>query len=324
MPSGGAMVGAARKEAASAAAAVCSLCRGAAAKYRCPRCDTRTCSARCVAAHKAAPPGCSGRRDRTAFVPLQAFTDATIVSDYKLLEEALQQRGKAKRLREQLEGSARQVSQRGGAAASLCRQARNRGTTLVLLAPAMSRSKANTSFYDRRRRCIFWRVDWVSEAAAVTLSSPKVDESLEIAEAFARALGAHAGQELAQKLAADCDAHTSQLQFLVRKEPSPANEPTFYKLLANEPLRLQLANKTVIEYPVVFVVTPANVSQYPLATDAGVVHFTEHPRDAAPTSQIQEELELGQHPRVENFEERNSDEPTHPCSAVALQNSEPG
>eukprot|EP00850_Spirogloea_muscicola_P010027 SM000058S18457 [mRNA] locus=s58:30491:32124:+ [translate_table: standard] len=323
MPSGGAMDGAARKETASrAAAAVCSLCRGAAAKYRCPRCDARTCSARCVAAHKAAPPGCSGRRDRTAFVPLQAFTDATIVSDYKLLEEALRQRGKAKRLREQLEGSARQVSQRGGAAASLCRQARNRGTAIVLLAPAMSRSKANTSFYDRRRRCIFWRVDWVSEAAAVTLSSPKVDENLALAEAFARALAAHADKAPAQSLAVDCE--TSQLQFLLRKEPSPANEPTYYRLHADEPLRLQLANKTVIEYPVVFVVTPANVSSYPLATDAGTVHPTEHPRDAAPTSQIQEEQELGKHPRVENFEERNSDEPTYPGSAVALQNSEPG
>jgi hypothetical protein len=64
--------------AAGDACQVCGLAR--AAKYRCPGCGCRTCSLPCVRRHKAGPPACSGKRDRLAFVPLQAFDDRQLMS----------------------------------------------------------------------------------------------------------------------------------------------------------------------------------------------------------------------------------------------------
>ena len=75
----------------------CAQC-GAPAKYTCPGCARRTCSLGCVRAHKAVH-GCTGKRDRTAFVPLAEFTDAHLASDYTLLEEAAREGDAAKRAR---------------------------------------------------------------------------------------------------------------------------------------------------------------------------------------------------------------------------------
>jgi hypothetical protein len=76
---------------------VCAAC-GAAGRYRCPRCGVRSCSAACVSAHKTAA-GCTGRRDRAAFVPLGGFSDATLLSDLRLLEETQFAADRAKRAR---------------------------------------------------------------------------------------------------------------------------------------------------------------------------------------------------------------------------------
>lgn len=64
---------------------LCAICHGAAPKYRCPRCRTRTCSLGCVKKHKAWS-DCSGRRDQTAYVPLDRLrTAAGIDHDYNFL-----------------------------------------------------------------------------------------------------------------------------------------------------------------------------------------------------------------------------------------------
>jgi hypothetical protein len=56
----------------------CEGC-GAESKYRCPRCDWRSCGIACVRRHKEET-GCSGLRDRTAFVPLRAMSDTHLHS----------------------------------------------------------------------------------------------------------------------------------------------------------------------------------------------------------------------------------------------------
>ena len=95
----------------------CSVCEQG-SKYRCPGCGARSCSLECSKVHKAntgtpaatvepatstqrAHPGllagCSGKRDRTAFAPLTDFSDATLRSDYFLLEGAQRSREAARR-----------------------------------------------------------------------------------------------------------------------------------------------------------------------------------------------------------------------------------
>ena len=58
---------------------ICAQCGTDVAKYRCPRCNIRTCSAGCVKAHKD-DTGCTGKRDRTAYVSLREFDDRQLGS----------------------------------------------------------------------------------------------------------------------------------------------------------------------------------------------------------------------------------------------------
>jgi hypothetical protein len=58
---------------------MCDCCREQAAKYRCPGCDAVTCSLACSKAHKI-DVKCSGKRNRTEFIPTAQLTDRNIVS----------------------------------------------------------------------------------------------------------------------------------------------------------------------------------------------------------------------------------------------------
>ena len=58
----------------------CDVCGGHnAAKYCCPRCQTKTCGLQCVQKHKQVLK-CSGQRDRTKYVGADQFTDLDLLS----------------------------------------------------------------------------------------------------------------------------------------------------------------------------------------------------------------------------------------------------
>ena len=75
----------------------CQMCKKQTSIYRCPACFTRTCSLNCCLKHKE-DANCSGKRDRTAFVPLNKFSDSTLASDFHFLEDVLTKSEKGKRL----------------------------------------------------------------------------------------------------------------------------------------------------------------------------------------------------------------------------------
>lgn len=56
----------------------CEVCEKEEAKYKCPRCERRTCSLACVTAHKQRD-SCSGKRDRTAFLSVSEFDDNKLI-----------------------------------------------------------------------------------------------------------------------------------------------------------------------------------------------------------------------------------------------------
>jgi hypothetical protein len=65
---------------------VCDLC-GCDGKYKCPRCDTRSCSMQCVQQHKQIS-GCDGVRKKIKYIPVNKFTELDLVQDFKILEAA--------------------------------------------------------------------------------------------------------------------------------------------------------------------------------------------------------------------------------------------
>ena len=58
---------------------LCGECKEAVAKYKCPVCSVRTCSLKCVNAHKARTQ-CSGVRDKTAYLPMNKLGDREMFS----------------------------------------------------------------------------------------------------------------------------------------------------------------------------------------------------------------------------------------------------
>lgn len=57
----------------------CELCGKVQWKYKCPRCDKKTCCLACVKQHKVET-NCNGIRDKTAFVKMKTMTDMHLLS----------------------------------------------------------------------------------------------------------------------------------------------------------------------------------------------------------------------------------------------------
>ncbi|THH10080.1 hypothetical protein EW145_g1585 [Phellinidium pouzarii] len=162
---------------------LCALCNAQPAKYTCPRCRTRSCSLPCSRAHKAMS-GCSGERDRTAFVPMNAYGYSTLVNDYVFLEEVgrkvetwgreIVRGGIAPR--GQVSADVRGSSMRGGRGRGrgkgrmfghgqdkrsyLAMQLGIRDIDMDILPPGMERAKRNQSFWDSKKKTAFLSIEF--------------------------------------------------------------------------------------------------------------------------------------------------------------------
>ncbi|KZT12549.1 uncharacterized protein LAESUDRAFT_718816 [Laetiporus sulphureus 93-53] len=65
----------------------CAICSTKPAVYTCPRCSIRTCSLLCSTAHKTRDEGCSGVRNKAAYVPMNQYGYMALMSDYTFLED---------------------------------------------------------------------------------------------------------------------------------------------------------------------------------------------------------------------------------------------
>lgn len=65
---------------------LCTICSHNYSIYTCPGCAIRTCSLPCSTSHKSAT-GCSGERNKVAYVPMNKIGWGTMMDDYVYLEE---------------------------------------------------------------------------------------------------------------------------------------------------------------------------------------------------------------------------------------------
>lgn len=124
-------------------------------KYKCPKCEVRSCSVTCVRKHKL-DNDCDGVRDKVKYLSLNRFTDMDVVNDYRLLEEVTTTVDKCKR--DKLKRSTRQGTETTVAPRlnkhlhRLQSMARQRKVTLKILPPHFTRRKENNSYFDTRQR----------------------------------------------------------------------------------------------------------------------------------------------------------------------------
>ncbi|XP_043715241.1 box C/D snoRNA protein 1-like [Telopea speciosissima] len=241
---------------------LCEECKLNTPKYRCPGCSIRSCSLPCVKSHKQRT-GCTGKRLRTQVVPLSLFDDNLLISDYNFLEEAKGAAESAQRMRYGKFGS---FHFKLPFKLKILRNAAGRRKTRLLLLPrGMSNREKNQSRYVQKKDSIFWTIEWRFQSTDVILIDHGVDENTNLCSVIEKHLQPGPWNH---QLRPFCDK-LDHLRFFIRKNPKGLKSP-FRELDIKGPLRQQLANIIIIEYPIVHVLLPSDSIDFEISRDANV------------------------------------------------------
>ncbi|KAL6771756.1 hypothetical protein ACKKBG_A27700 [Auxenochlorella protothecoides x Auxenochlorella symbiontica] len=225
----------------------CATCGKGLAKYRCPRCTTRSCSLECVKAHKQQS-GCSGKRDRTAFLGRAQLDERSLLSDLRFLEEVQLADEVAKRA-----APARPAMLLPRGLQTLLQQAKRRGVELHLLPMGMAARKTNTTRYNPKQGIMEWRLEWKFQSAPnFKPVNARVKESVVVGDLLDQhlaSLSASLSSPDKSALQAYIDADRQSQLILLKKHGTPANSPLYYRIDRNATLEAALKKKEVVEYP---------------------------------------------------------------------------
>ena len=154
------------------------MCRTCPPIYRCPRCSLRTCSLGCVVKHKEEA-GCSGLRDRTAFVAKGNFSQLDLLSDYRLLEDVNRRVENLSRRDEEETGVKRKghhyLPEEMMRLQTACRRG-GRACRLLFMPRDFERRRENTSRFDGETGLVRWRLRLVFPHCRRTVVMEEVAE----------------------------------------------------------------------------------------------------------------------------------------------------
>ncbi|EDV92284.1 box C/D snoRNA protein 1 [Drosophila grimshawi] len=228
----------------------CEVCATTAARYACPKCEVKTCSVACVQIHKREL-NCDGQRDRTKFMPLSKMTERDFMSDYCFLEECT--RYAAQRKRDYCKRYTHQQRQLLPLH-RLRSAALRRGTRLRLLLANFSRHKENTTYLNWKEQRIHWHIEWLFVGPMMEplrYVDTRCDEQQTLATLLHKYLD-KAGAER-KVLRNHQIAGIGQLSLWLRAEGVRRSGTRCYPLMAHKTLCDNLAGKTIVEYPAIYV-----------------------------------------------------------------------
>ncbi|KAJ4711687.1 box C/D snoRNA protein 1 [Melia azedarach] len=243
-------------------ATTCEECKKKASKYKCPACSIRTCGLACVKAHKLRT-ACSGQRSVTQFVPLSQFNDDTLRSDYNLLEEMKRVAESAQRLRGKLCGYSH--FKLPYCLRSLRSAAASRRTKLLLLPSGMLKREKNQTRYDQRKKFISWTIEWRFHSTDVVIVDHGVHEDKNLCSVIENHLTPGPWNN---QLRAFCE-QLENLKLFIRKYPKGPKSP-FRELDIKAPIRQQLSNIVILEYPVIYVFLSSHSYDFEVVKDSHV------------------------------------------------------
>jgi len=244
----------------------CQECNSETSKYTCPRCQIRTCSARCVRHHKERI-GCSGERDRATFISKTEFREEDLLSDYNLLEElgrrveelAKEDAAAAKKKWNNQNGALKyKYKPELNALRNWCRRCGS--TRLLFLPDDFQRRRENTTKLDRDRGVVEWKVRLVFPQAAggerdVQLDC--VDDTTRIHDLFRPYVDPEGEGDLEDPFLPYRSAGIGRVKILLKAEhelPSHKEGKTFHELDSRRSLRWNIRRRTIVEHPVLYAV----------------------------------------------------------------------
>uniref|UniRef100_A0A1B6MMI0 Box C/D snoRNA protein 1 n=2 Tax=Graphocephala atropunctata TaxID=36148 RepID=A0A1B6MMI0_9HEMI len=235
----------------------CEVCSKHEAKYTCPRCELRTCCLECVKIHKKELE-CNGLRDKVKFKLLKNFNNIDLLNDYRLLEETARAVSKPVKL-----PAKSCYNDRFGTLPTdlyrLKRTALARKIQLHFLPPSFTRHSTNTSYLDYESQHLYWRIDWVfPQAGNITLTDEKVVDSTILSACMHKYIDAEVSinPALTYYQAAGCSA----VKLLLKAERTKPDR--YYLLDPTTTLRENLEGKSIVEYPVIYVILNYNLNEF--------------------------------------------------------------
>ncbi|KAE8609356.1 hypothetical protein XENTR_v10011785 [Xenopus tropicalis] len=199
----------------------CEICGGEEAKYKCPRCMKYSCSLPCVKKHKTEV-NCSGLRDKAAFVPMSKFNEINLLSDYRFLEDTsrLVDCGARDRL------FPRHTSNKY--LNLLKNRARRHNIDLKILPIGFTKRRVNSTFFHKKEQRFYWHLKLIFPQSHAEYTEKRVPDNKIL--------------------------NTILEKYIDSANSDPVIRQRFYELDPSESLLKNLENKTVIEYPTLYVV----------------------------------------------------------------------
>lgn len=223
----------------------CEVCSKVEAKYTCPKCEVKTCSLDCVNIHKKELQ-CDGIRDRTKFIPIRSMTEKDFMSDYHFIEEATHfvesQKRKQALSRNQSSLPPKKLKLR-----SACLK---RKIFLKYFKNTFSKSQENSSYFQQKTNKIMWHVEWVfPKLDNLKVSIKQSDEEVVLGEHLAKLFEKQNNEQLQFYQSKGI----GNLTILLKAESVKNCKKRFFSLDCKKTLKENLANKTIIEFPTIYI-----------------------------------------------------------------------
>ncbi|KAH3792129.1 box C/D snoRNA protein 1-like [Dreissena polymorpha] len=237
----------------------CEVCSEVEAKYRCPRCELQTCCLKCVRQHKETS-GCSGLRDKTAFIAVTEFNDRHLLNDYRFLEDCGRKNSNASR--DQL----KRTSNKPNFLKVLENQARNRKVRLRLMPYPMSKRKHNSTMYQHRLKTILWQVEWRFPEVEYSTIDRRVPETHILGDILDKHFSVDADPVVRHRLKRFVEDREPSCLVLMERRGATQSDTSYYQLDLKKTLAENLQEKEIVEYPTLTVVTQGKLSDYKIVS----------------------------------------------------------
>ncbi|XP_037934757.1 box C/D snoRNA protein 1 [Teleopsis dalmanni] len=230
----------------------CEVCAANDAIYSCPKCEVKTCCVRCVNIHKKEL-SCDGIRDRTKFIPLCNMTKMDFMSDYYFLEEC------TRYVEDRKHDPIKSITRFNKLPSFLYKlqcAANKRNIRLQFLLKNFTKHKENSTILNFQTQKINWHVEWVFvNASNLKFVDRRCPEDLPLHKLLDKYVNPDCITDVPRKkeLIYYQSAGIFNLKILLKAEGIKQSRSRFYKLDVAKSLNDNLANKTIVEYPTIYI-----------------------------------------------------------------------
>ncbi|KAG7242318.1 hypothetical protein INR49_023994, partial [Caranx melampygus] len=212
----------------------------------------------CVKKHKQES-GCSGVRDKTAFVALSHFDEMALLSDYRFLEDTGRFADGA--TRDKLSRTPRTTLK----AKRLAANASKMNITLRFLPITFTKSRENSTFFLTKEKLFMWHLKLIFPQSSTEFSQRRVSDKQTLKQILTPYIHPTESDPVTrQKLKMYVHAPCDHVKVFMKAEGRKANSVRYHELDREKSLRDNLSYKTLIEYPVLHVVLREHWKEYPV------------------------------------------------------------